>query len=280
MTETLDFLRRVHEEDRTVAERVGEALPAVARAVDALAARLDKGGHWLSIGAGTSGRLAVLDAAELPPTFGTDPNLVVAILAGGPDALLRAVEGAEDDEEAAVRDLTKAGLTPADAVLGIAASGTTPYVVRGVAHARGLGALTVAIVCARGTPLERAAEIPIVVDVGPEVLSGSTRLKAGTAQKLVLNMLSTAVMRRRGLVYKGEMVAVRPTNKKLKRRAVRIASELLGRSAEEAEKLLRQCGWELPVALVAGRWGLSPEAARARLHAVGGSVSRALEEAP
>lgn len=278
MTATFDLLHLMNAADRTVPERVGEAMPDIARAADGIADRLDAGGRCLYVGAGTSGRLGALDAAELPPTFGTDPALVVALLAGGPDAMLKAVEGAEDDEAAAARDL--AGVTPRDAVVAIAASGTTPYALAALRHARAAGALTVAVVCAGGTPLAALAEIPIVVDVGPEVLSGSTRLKAGTAQKLVLNMLSTAVFARRGLVYQGEMVAVRPTNAKLRKRAVRIASRLLAIPGDEAETLLGASGWNLPVALVSGRWKLSVEDARAYLARVSGNVARALEHAP
>ncbi len=273
-------LRRIHESDRAAFDAVGTALPALTRAAEALLARLAAGGRWLNVGAGTSGRLGVLDAAELPPTFGVDPDLVVGILAGGSEAMFRAVEGAEDDEAAGGRDLVSAGMIGCDAVVGLAASGRTPYVVGALRHARAAGALTVAIVCTPRTPLLELAEVPILLDTGPEMLEGSTRMKAGTAQKLALNMLSTAIMSARGLVVDGLMVAMRPTNAKLRERAVRIATRILGNSPEAAEGLLIASGWDLPAALVSGRWNVSPEAARALILAKGGSVAKALEERP
>lgn len=261
MSETLAFLERLSSADRDVPDRVAGALPTIARAADAIAARLEAGGRWLYTGAGTSGRLAALDAAEIPPTFGTDPSVVVALIAGGPRAFLQAIEGAEDDAGAGARDLDAAGMTPRDAVVGVSASGTTPYVRGAVRHARAKGALTVAVVCRPGAPLLSEAELPILVDVGPEVLRESSRMRAGTAQKLVLNMLSTAVMAKRGLVYRDEMVAMKPTSEKLRRRAVRIVSELAEITEENAEGFLRKSNWELPVALVSAKWKLSAEAA-------------------
>jgi N-acetylmuramic acid 6-phosphate etherase len=275
-SDTLAFLRRLHAKECEAVARVGEALEAVARASDALAARLESGGRWLYAGAGTSGRLAALDAAELPPTFGTDPRLVVALLAGGPEAMRRAVEGAEDDEAAAARDLRAEGLSPKDAVVAVSASGATPYAVGALRAARADGALTIAMSCTRGAPLLALAEHPILVETGPEVVAGSTRLSAGTAQKLVLNMLSTSVMRARGLVVAGEMAALRPTNAKLRARAVRIVSELAAVAPPRAEELLEESGWSVPVALVSGALGLPVERARERLAEVGGNVARAL----
>ena len=178
----------------------------------------------------------MLDAAEIPPTFGTDPSLVVALLAGGKDAMFEAVEGAEDDAAAGARDLVAAGMTGRDAVVGIAASGATPYVRGALKEAKAQGALTVAVVCRPGTPLLDEADIGILLDTGPEVLAESTRLKAGTAQKIALNMLSTAVMAKRGLVYEDEMVAMRPTNEKLRKRAVRIVAELAGDARRECRR--------------------------------------------
>ena len=226
MTETEALLARMHAADTDVHVAVGEALPALARAADAIAARLEAGGRWFYAGAGTSGRLGALDAAELPPTFGTDPSLVVALLAGGTGAMFEAVEGAEDDADAGARDLVAAGMTARDAVVGIAASGATPYVRGALKEARACGALTVSVVCRPGAPLLEEAEIGILLDTGAEVLAESSRLKAGTAQKIALNMLSTAVMARRGLVYEGEMVAMRPTNEKLRKRAIRIVRDI------------------------------------------------------
>ena len=280
MSETLAFLRRLSDADRDVPGKVAAALPDIARAADALAVRLDAGGRWFYAGAGTSGRLGALDAAELPPTFGTDPSLVVALLAGGPRAMLEAVEGAEDDAGAGARDLAAAGMTGRDAVVGLAASGATPWVRGALRFAREKGALTVAVVCRPGTPLLSEAEIPILVDVGPEVLRESSRMRAGTAQKLVLNMLSTAVMARRGLVYRDEMVAMKPTNEKLRKRAIRIVRDIAGTSEETAEGLLRKSNWDLPTALVAAKWGLDLNAARLFLSKKKNNVALALSLPP
>ena len=280
MSETLAFLRRLSDADRDVPGKVAAALPDIARAADALAAQLDAGGRWFYAGAGTSGRLGALDAAELPPTFGTDPSLVVALLAGGPRAMLEAVEGAEDDAGAGARDLAAAGMTGRDAVVGLAASGATPWVRGALRFAREKGALTVAVVCRPGTPLLSEAEIPILVDVGPEVLRESSRMRAGTAQKLVLNMLSTAVMAKRGLVYRDEMVAMKPTNEKLRKRAIRIVRDIAGTSEETAEGLLRKSNWDLPTALVAAKWGLDLDAARLLLSKKKNSVALALSLPP
>ncbi len=280
MTDTLSLLRRLNDADRDVPDRVAAALPAVARAAEAIATRLEGGGRWFYVGAGTSGRLGALDSAEIPPTFGTDPSLVVALLAGGPEAMLTAVEGAEDDAGAGARDLDAAGMTSRDAVVGISASGATPYVLGALRHAREAGALTVALVCRPGTPLLSEAEIPILVDAGPEVLRESSRLRAGTAQKLVLSMLSTGVMARLGRIYRDEMVAMRPTNEKLKARAVRIVSDLTGQTRETAEDLLRKSNWKLPIALISARWGLSAETAADYLSKKKYNVAAALTSPP
>ncbi len=280
MNDTLALLRRLSDADRDVPARVAEALPAIARAAVAIAARLEAGGRWLYAGAGTSGRLGALDAAEIPPTFGTDPSLVVALMAGGRNAFYEAVEGVEDDEAAGGSDLAAAGMTGKDAVVGIAASGTTTYVRGALRFARGQGALTVAVVCRPGTPLLAEAEIPILVDVGPEVLRESSRMRAGTAQKLVLNMLSTAVMAKRGLVFRDEMVAMKPTNEKLKKRAIRIVRDIAGTTEETAEGLLRKGNWNLPTALVAAKWGLDCESARSYLSQKKNNVALALSSPP
>ncbi len=280
MTETETLLARMHEADAAVQAAVGAALPALARAADAIAARLEAGGRWIYAGAGTSGRLGMLDAAELPPTFGTDPSLVVALLAGGRDAMFEAVEGAEDDAAAGARDLVGAGLTPKDAVVGIAASGGTPYVRGALKEARSRGALTVSVVCRPGAPLLAEAEIGILLDTGAEILAESSRLKAGTAQKIALNMLSTAVMAKRGLVYEGEMVAMQPTNEKLRKRAKRIVAQLAGMSEENAEDFLRRCNWRLPVALVSAKWRVDASAASLHLSEKNSNVAAALSEPP
>jgi N-acetylmuramic acid 6-phosphate etherase len=280
MSDTMTLLERMNDGDRDVPGRVAAALPAIARAVDAVAACLEAGGRWFYVGAGTSGRLAALDAAEIPPTFGTDPALVVALMAGGVSALREAVEGAEDDGGAGSGDLDAAGLTPRDAVVGVSASGATPYVRGAIRHARERGALTVAVVCAPHAPLVEEAAIPILVDVGPEVLRESSRFKAGTAQKLVLNMLSTAVMAKLGRVYRDEMVAMKPTNEKLRSRAVRIVAELAPIRKEGAEELLRRCDWRLPTALISAKWGLSAEAAVDYLSKKKDNVALALASPP
>lgn len=280
MTETEALLSRMHEADAAVHAVVGVALPALARAADAIAARLDAGGRWFYAGAGTSGRLGALDAAELPPTFGTDPSLVVALLAGGREAMFEAVEGAEDDADAGAVDLLRAGLTAKDAVVGIAASGGTPYVRGALKEARARGALTVSVVCRPGTPLLAEAEIGILLDTGREVLAESSRLKAGTAQKIALNMLSTAVMAKRGLVYEGEMVAMQPTNEKLRRRAIRIVRDIAATSEENAEGFLRRVSWHLPSALIAAKWKLDAEAAALHLSKKKYNVAEALTSPP
>jgi N-acetylmuramic acid 6-phosphate etherase len=278
--DTLGFLTAIHEADLESVRAVGRVLPAVAHAVDAIAARLDGGGKWITAGAGTSGRLGVLDASELPPTFGVAPRLVTGLVAGGSEALVTAVEGAEDDEAQGAEDVKMAGVTSRDVVLGIAASGATPWVAGALRWGKGIGALTVALVCVPGSRLASIADLAIVVETGPEVVRGSTRMKAGTAQKLVLNMLSTAVMARRGLVYRGEMVAMRPTNVKLRRRAVDIVGRVLALPPEPAGRLLERAGWILPVALVSGKWGLPVEKAGEWLAARNGNVARALDEEP
>ena len=280
MTETEALLARMHDADAAVQAAVGAALPVLARAADAIAARLDAGGRWFYAGAGTSGRLGALDAAELPPTFGTDPSLVVALLAGGRAAMFEAVEGAEDDAAAGARDLIAAGLDAKDAVVGIAASGATPYVRGALAEAKAKGALTVSVVCRPGTPLLAEAEIGVLLDTGSEVLAESSRLKAGTAQKIALNMLSTAVMAKRGLVYEGEMVAMRPTNEKLRKRAKRIVAQLAGMSEEKAEDFLRRVNWHLPSALIAAKWKLDAEAAALHLSKKKNNVAAALASPP
>jgi N-acetylmuramic acid 6-phosphate etherase len=280
MGESLDLVTRLHESDRTIHGAVGAALPAIARAADAIAGRLEAGGRWFYAGAGTSGRLGMLDAAELPPTFGTDPSLVVALLAGGRAAMFEAAEGAEDDAAAGARDLLAAGLSWKDAVVGIAASGATPWVLGALEQAKRVGALSVAVVCRPNGPLETLADIGILLDTGKEVLAESSRLKAGTAQKIALNMLSTAVMAKRGLVYRDEMVAMRPTNEKLRKRAVRIVAEIAEVSQENAEDLLRRNDWRLPTALISAKWGLSAEAAADHLSKKSSNVAAALSEPP
>ncbi len=280
MIDTLAYVTAIHEADLEAVRAVGRVLPEVAHAADAIAGRLDAGGKWINAGAGTSGRLGVLDASELPPTFGVAPRLVTGLIAGGSEALVNAVEGAEDDEAQGAEEMKLAGVASRDVVLGIAASGATPWVAGALRWAKGIGALTVALVGAPHSRLASIADLAIVVETGPEILRGSTRMKAGTAQKLVLNMLSTAVMARRGLVYRGEMIAMRPTNVKLKRRAIDIVGRVLALPPEPAERLLESSSWELPVALVSGKWGVPVEKAREWIAALSGNVARALDEEP
>jgi N-acetylmuramic acid 6-phosphate etherase len=271
-------LRALSREDATVALAVRRELPQIALAVDAIAKSLRGGGTLFYIGAGTSGRLAVLDA-ECPPTFGTPPGMVRAIIAGGERALRHAVEGAEDSAADGARDLRRAGVSRGDVVVGIAASGATAYVLGALACARRRGAVTVGVTSNSRSPVARKARISISPDTGPEVIAGSTRMKAGTAQKMVLNMLSTAAMVRLGRVYENWMVHVALTNQKLRRRGARILEEAAGVSLSTAEHALRQAGHNLPSALVMLKTGVSARDARQRLAAAGGSVRQALEAA-
>jgi N-acetylmuramic acid 6-phosphate etherase len=275
---TQAILRLMNREDRRVAAAVGREIPSIARAVDAIVAGIRKGGRLLYIGAGTSGRLAVLDAAECPPTFGVSPSVVQAVIAGGRNAVTGAVEGAEDSAKNAVRDLRPKKVTKDDVVVGIAASGTTPYVRSALAFARKRGAITVAITANRKSPIARDAQIVIAADVGPEIVTGSTRLKAGTSQKLVLNMLSTAAMVRLGHVYENLMIDVALTNEKLRQRGLRILADASGADPSSAEHALRQSGHNLRVALTMLKTGADAKSARTRLALAKGNLRQALGE--
>jgi N-acetylmuramic acid 6-phosphate etherase len=274
---TLGILRVLNGEDARVALAVGRELPKIARAVDAIVKSFRVGGRLFYVGAGTSGRLAVLDAVECPPTFGTSPKLVRAIIAGGSRAVQGAVEGAEDSAKNGARDLRKAGVKAGDVVVGLAASGTTPYVIGAVQLAKKRGAVTVGVTSNSRSPLARIAKIAIAPDTGPEAISGSTRLKAGTAQKMVLNLLSTASMVRLGRVYENWMVYVALTNHKLRQRGARILQEASGATVSAAEQALRQSQHNLPVALVMLKTGANAREARQRLQQSGGNVRQALE---
>lgn len=274
---TLDFVGLMNREDAGVAAAVSAALPEIAAAVDRIAAAFRSGGRLIYIGAGTSGRLGVLDASECPPTFGTDPGLVVGLIAGGDRALRTSLEGAEDDEAAAVADLDRLALGPRDVVVGLAVSGRTPYVVAALRHARGLGAATVAVACNPGGPVAEQADIAIVAEVGPEVLTGSTRLKSGTAQKMILNMLTTASMTRIGKVYGNLMVDLRATNDKLKARAARIVMQATGCDAGAAARALAAADQEVKTAIFIELTGLDPVAARAELAQANGVLRTALD---
>jgi N-acetylmuramic acid 6-phosphate etherase len=276
---TLGILRLMNREDARVAPAVRAALPQIARAVDAIVRAFRQGGRLFYVGAGTSGRLAVLDAAECPPTFGTPASMVKAVMAGGRRAILRAVEGAEDSTARGARDLAKAGLKRGDVVVGIAASGTTPYVLGALRLARRRGAATVGVTSNPRSPLAQLPQIPIVTETGPEVLTGSTRLKAGTAQKMVLNMLSTAAMVRMGRIYENQMAYLIATNEKLRRRSVRILADAAGASVSTAKHALRQAGHDLPLALVMLKTGLSAANAQQLLSEAAGNVRQAVETA-
>ncbi|MBO0653091.1 N-acetylmuramic acid 6-phosphate etherase [Streptomyces triculaminicus] len=247
---TRTIAKIMNAEDATVAAAVAERLPEIAAAVDATADRMARGGRLVYAGAGTAGRLGVLDASECPPTFNTDPGRVVGLIAGGPEALVRAVEGAEDSEELAAADLAALGVGPDDTVVGVSASGRTPYAVGAVRHARAAGALTIGLSCNAGSALGEAAEHAIEVVVGPELLTGSTRLKAGTAQKLVLNMLSTITMIRLGKTYGNLMVDVRASNEKLRARSRRIVAHATGAADGEIEAALAETGGEVKNAIL------------------------------
>ena len=273
---TLDIVRTIHREDATVNKAVASALPAIARAVDAIVVALQHGGRVFYVGAGTSGRLAALDAAELPPTFGTSPLMVQAVIAGGGHALTHAVEGAEDNRAQGARDLAAHKISAHDAVVGITASGSTPYVLGALEFAAKRKAVTIGVTSNPGTPITRAAKINIVTPTGPEVISGSTRMKAGTAQKMVLNMLSTAAMVRMGRVYDNWMIGVSLTNQKLKARGLRILVEASGATVKEATRALRQSGHITQVALIMLKKGLGPEEAKLLLDRSNGNVHHAL----
>jgi N-acetylmuramic acid 6-phosphate etherase len=273
-----EMVRLMNRQDRKVALAVGRELPAIARAVDAIVDGIRKGGRLIYVGAGSSGRMGVLDAAECPPTFGTSPKLVVALIAGGRRAITRAVEGAEDSERNGERDLRVVKLTRKDVVVGIAASGTTPYVVGALKYARARGATTVAVTSNLRMPVGRLAKIVIAPEVGPEVLTGSTRLKAGTSQKMVLNMLSTAVMARLGHVYENLMIDMMLTNEKLAERALRILAEASGKRVSAAEHALRAAGHDLRVALVMLRRRIGVAEAKRRLKVARGDLRKALGE--
>ncbi len=272
----LEIVRLMNAEDGRAIAAVASQAESIARAIEIIAERLRGGGRLIYVGAGTSGRLGVLDASECPPTFNAPPGQVVGIIAGGYDALTRSIEGAEDHPEYGERDLTALGVGAGDVVAGIATSGRTPYVLGAVAFARKQGAFTLGIACNDDAELNAAVDLPIVPVVGAEVLSGSTRLKAGTATKLVLNMLSTGAMIRLGKTFGNLMVDLRASNSKLRARTNRIVRLLAGLTVEAADELLRRCDGELKTALVAQMCGVEPEEARARLAAAEGQVRMAL----
>jgi len=273
---TTRILEIINAEDRRVAEAVAREIPAIARAVDAIVAAIERRGRLFYIGAGTSGRLGILDAAECPPTFSADPELVQGIMAGGEGALARATETTEDDPAIGARDLRERGFTARDVLVGIAASGRTPYVLGAIAEARRLGAVTAGISCTPDSELARAVQIAITLLTGPEIVAGSTRMKAGTATKMVLNMISTAVFIRLGYVYGNLMVNVQPKNTKLRDRAIRIVAQAAGVTYDAAGDLLSAADNKVPTAIVMAKTGLERETAEKRLAASIGRISKAL----
>ncbi|MFF5760393.1 N-acetylmuramic acid 6-phosphate etherase [Streptomyces longwoodensis] len=277
---TPEIARLMNVEDAGVPAAVRTQLPRIATVIDAVAARMGRGGRLVYAGAGTAGRLGVLDASECPPTFNTAPGVVVGLIAGGPDALVSSVEGAEDSRELAVADLDALRLTPDDTVVGVSASGRTPYALGAVEHARALGALTVGLACNPGSALASAAEHAIEVVVGPELVTGSTRLKAGTAQKLVLNMLSTITMIRLGKTYGNLMVDVRASNDKLRARSRRIVALATGAGDEEIEAALTATGGEVKHAILVLLAGVDGPTAARLLEESGGHLRAALAATP
>ena len=273
---TLEMLALINAEDAKVAGAVQAELGNVAQAVDAIAERFKRGGRLFYIGAGTSGRLGVLDASECPPTFSVSADLVQGLIAGGDSALRVSSEHSEDSREEGARDLAAAGFGAGDTLVGIAASGRTPYVLGAMEYARSLGALTVGLSCVPGSAVARAAEIAITPATGAEVLTGSTRMKAGTATKMVLNMLSTGVMVHTGATFGNLMVNMRPTNAKLVDRAERMIAAAVGCDAETAARLLAESGNDVKVAIVMGKLGVGSAAAVERLAKVGGVLADAL----
>jgi N-acetylmuramic acid 6-phosphate etherase len=275
---TREALRVMNAEDAKVAVAVEHALPAIAQAVDGIVERLQRGGRLIYVGTGTSGRLGVLDAAECPPTFGVSPELVQGMIAGGYDACYKAVEASEDDKAAGATDLQARRLTTNDVVVGIAASGRTPYTIGAVEYARSLGALTACITCNINTELAAAVDVPIEVIVGPEVIAGSTRLKSGTAQKLVCNMLSTMAMVRLGYVTGNRMTNLKTSNLKLRQRATGIVMNECGVDEAAATVLLEQAGWDLRVAIVMHKAAVPSERAQAALAANAFAIANAVRE--
>lgn len=274
---TLEMVRIINAEDAKVAGDVGEQADAIAAAIDAISTRMLSGGRLIYVGAGTSGRLGVLDASECPPTFNTAPELVVGVIAGGSEAITNSVEGAEDSGEAGCQVVIDLDVSRQDSVVGIAASGRTPFVLGAMAEAKEREALVVAVACNAGCPMQDAADIAIIPVVGPEVVTGSTRLKAGTAQKLVLNLLSTGVMIRLGKTYGNLMVDVQSTNNKLRDRARRIVIEATGLDEPEAARLLMASNDEVKTAIVATLLDIEPARARQRLSQTNGVIRDAIK---
>ncbi|QUH18828.1 N-acetylmuramic acid 6-phosphate etherase [Alkaliphilus sp. B6464] len=273
---TDEMIKMINEEDKKVALAVENEISNIARAVDAIAEKLKEGGRLIYMGAGTSGRIGILDASECPPTYGTDPSMVQGLIAGGQSAILKAVEGAEDDGVRGVQDLKDINFNIKDVVVGIAASGRTPYVVAALEYANDIGAITIAVSCNPNSDLAEASQISIAPIVGPEVVTGSTRMKAATAQKMVLNMLSTGAMIKLGKVYQNLMVDMQASNLKLVERAIRIVTQATAISREEAEEVLQNTEYDVKLAILMIESKLSKEDARKLLDVNHGYIRKAL----
>jgi N-acetylmuramic acid 6-phosphate etherase len=274
---TLQMVQIINAEDARIAPAVQKVLPQVAAAIDAIAERMARGGRLVYIGSGTSGRLGVLDASECPPTFSVSPDKVVGIIAGGDTALRHSVEAAEDSPERGAQDLQMLNISPMDSVVGITASGSTPYVQGGLHFAQQQGALTVGIACNDPASISKVSQVSILVPVGAEVISGSTRMKAGTAQKMVLNMLSTGVMIRLGKTYGNLMIDLKASNTKLRSRAIRLVQQLCPLDLDQAQRLLEDCDWEVKTAIAAFHQKSTPQQARAALEKVSSRLRTILE---
>jgi N-acetylmuramic acid 6-phosphate etherase len=272
-----EILRIINAEDQRVPAAVAGQIPRIAAAVEAVAATVSGGGRVFFVGAGTSGRLGVIEAAEMPPTFGVSPKLVQAVIAGGPDAVFHSVEEAEDDESASFRMLEQRGFNEKDILIALSASGRTPFIIDALKGAKKVGARTVVIACDPEAPVKELADDSIIVDVGPEVVAGSTRMKAGTAQKLVLNMLTTAAMIKLGKVYDGYMIEVQSTSRKLRERSIRIVEAVANVGHKSAVEALDSAQGDVKIAIIHARMGSSPEESKRILDRAGGSLRRALQ---
>ena len=273
---TLEMVKLINSEDHKVAQAVEAVCPQIAKAVDVIAEKLREGGRLIYVGCGTSGRLGILDAVECPPTYSTEPEMVQGLIAGGMPAIYKAVEGAEDDRELGAEDLKGIRFSEKDVLVGIAASGRTPYVLGAMEYAHSLGAAVISVTCCPGSEVDTRADIGISPMPGPEVVTGSTRMKSGTAQKMILNMLSTGAMIRLGKVYGNLMVDVKPTNEKLVRRCVTIVCEATGEPEGKAVQALESCDYHCKTAIVMLLCGKSADEARALLHRADGRVAEAL----